>query len=364
MRGTTLGECEMASSVNRRRLSQSKVAPYNNNTLNQTFLANWHQFSNQPTYNFPFIIKTKIDKVELSLKSDQHLVDLENSLVSSGVLLVTNGFLNKSRFRQYKSFFGFNSKVIILFDIPIEKQFRNAPQLRLIIHDPSQSVCDILNDIFLQFNIKNKVSLLELAFDCFTENEPDKLEYFLQWYCVQTRQKKHSFRYENTKYSTQSKCIKFVKIYRKPAMDFSIYKCVRLELTLKRAKIRELGIFFPFLHIDIGNVRNFFSFQEINQRRMERAKRILLDSYRDRMKAFFVTKPTTAKRKAIRSGLLKNMPSMWLYENLLYADTSKTREFLRKNRSAPYESGYYVVPLNSIGQKFIEAYEVQGFVIS
>ncbi len=146
--------------------------------------------------------------------------------------------------------------------------YKGKWSLKIIIQDPNGELLSSLHSALVYNGNAPIDTELELSFDFFTP-EPYLLRRFLDTHLYLMGQRKAPFYIEDTSYLNDIRKSKYggMKVYIKPLSEYyhgSAYKFVRMELTLKRKKIYELGLELPLLSIDGIDLPSIFSFQTID----------------------------------------------------------------------------------------------------
>ncbi len=214
-----------------------------------------------------YSVEKKLDFITLSVFSDQHEKVIYSFLEANGFKLISNHILLKGNYyikRTYKS-----DTDIASVEIKHGVKKRFYPSLLIKIHDANKEFLALLDSFFNYHRIKITVSEIEMTFDFFTDS-PSELFHFLNSHLLlkNARTKPYSG-YPTTLYANDTrKSTKGMRVYLKKFEGEEKVR-VRMELVLKRSIIRKLGLDFPLSNIDSVDLSKFFSFKDINFKKMK-----------------------------------------------------------------------------------------------
>lgn len=218
------------------------------------------------TFYFPsFSIFMHVHVVTFSFKDNSGRKLIIGLLESLGFKLSKKWKLNNGKY-LWKSKYQKDS-MIVEFKYQPTGELIYLPSFLMNVHNPSREFIDGLVTHCEYFKLKGIVSKIELAFDFYTDknNIPDVFDFlksclFMKYQRTSSCVDRYLFTFYANHLKHQSRGL---KVYFRKGRKF-----VRLELTLKRLVIKNLGIDMPLTKVESINPFDFFKFMQLDEKKL------------------------------------------------------------------------------------------------
>ena len=191
---------------------------------------------------------------------------VDKILKKNGFRVISDVKLKKGNYEMKRRYRSIDGRINIDFFHGFKGSYKGSPTLLLTIHDPFTDLLIYFDQVFKYHQIYPKLSRIEIAFDFYTDNTFEVYN-FLQSHLFLKYQKTNSFKKKTTLYTNNvRKSIKGIRLYPKPKKGKKEF--VRLELQLKRSKIRELKLELPLTTINQLDLSKFFEFRYLDKDRL------------------------------------------------------------------------------------------------
>jgi hypothetical protein len=208
-----------------------------------------------------FTINKGVDVLTIKNIHPIHEKDLYQILEFNGFQAKSDHRIEDKRYKMKRTYINpFDTVTIEIFH-DLTDYCKYQETLKIKIHDPHKEILDLLSSSLRYRGLDPQLYELELPFDFFS-NDNVSLRGFLENHLIERNQKKDSFRYKDSYYTTDIReCWKGIRVYSQKFQN----NRVRMELVLHRPIIRQLGLDLTLTNIDSVDFSKFFYFGTLRE---------------------------------------------------------------------------------------------------
>jgi hypothetical protein len=310
-----------------------------------------------------FSITKKLDVIQISIFRDDYTNLLYDFLEANRFKTISDDKLPKGIYDMMRTYRSDDDIASLEIKHGLRYFLKNRscfPSLLIRIHDAHREIQSLLDSFFKYHSIDVKVSEIEMTCDFYTDYRYKLLEFLKSHLFLKNVRVKPNSDYTTTFYthdSTDGKgklASKRMKIYLKE-LELNGKKVVRMELTIKRNVIKNLGLEFPLSNIDSIDLSKFFSFKVVNEQK--------LTDYICRKNKKLIEDVEKKKIKGFGGDLVKAHLDSWIRNAVLGEDSLLGNVYSLKSEKNTFPNySRFLEPLEEINSDFFKRVSVNSFI--